>query len=76
MQAVSLLRQRKLDDVVKSLNNLLAANRVGFLQLPCPFCFAKTAVHATLLHVLYMHVHCQPVWRAGARAADARMRQN
>ena len=28
VQAVSLLRQRKLDEVVKSLNNLLAANRV------------------------------------------------
>ena len=28
VQAVSLLRQRKLDEAVKSLNNLLAANRV------------------------------------------------
>ena len=33
VQAVSLLRQRKLDDVVKSLNNLLACNKVRLRRL-------------------------------------------
>lgn len=35
VQAVSLLRQRKLDEVVKSLNNLLACNKVRAWL--CPF---------------------------------------
>ena len=35
VQAVSMLRQRKLDEVVKCLNNLLACNRVcPISQLP------------------------------------------
>lgn len=36
VQAVSLLRQRKLDDVVKSLNNLLACNKV---RRACSRCY-------------------------------------
>lgn len=40
VQAVSLLRQRKLDEVVKSLNNLLACNKVRseVFSLLCLFC--------------------------------------
>jgi hypothetical protein len=33
VQAVSQLRQRKLDEAVKSLNNLIACNKVGGLVL-------------------------------------------
>ncbi len=40
VQAVSLLRQRKLDDVVKSLNNLLACNKVRTLLVPAGICCA------------------------------------
>lgn len=40
VQAVSLLRQRKLDDVVKSLNNLLACNKV------------RTGVESAAQHVM------------------------
>ncbi len=54
VQAVSLLRQRKLDDVVKSLNNLLACNKVRSRQLthlPCSAAEHACAVKETLLVV-------------------------
>ena len=55
VQAVSLLRQRKLDEVVKSLNNLLAANRVrgcGFFAMASA---SKISAHEQLEPLLHYH---------------------
>ena len=52
VQAVSLLRQHKLDDVVKSLNNLLACNKVRHGQLshlPCSAAQHACAVEEAVL---------------------------
>ena len=54
VQAVSLLRQRKLDEVVKSLNNLLAANRVRACTPPRPLPLPQKASIAPEKHLPFI----------------------
>ena len=45
VQAVSYLRQKKMDDTVKALNNLVACNKVSFCdQFACGICYTLACV--------------------------------
>ncbi len=44
VQAVSYLRQKKMDDTVKALNNLVACNKVSFCDFACGTQFTPARV--------------------------------
>ena len=46
VQAISYLRQRKLADAVKALNNLLAANKARAARRPAAACVGQEAMRA------------------------------